>query len=67
MRRLRLNREDRWIFGVLGGLGEYFGIDPLVLRVFYVFLTIVSGDKMLMFIAAYFLVYLVILNGERRK
>ena len=39
-RRKRLFRdtEDRWVGGVLGGIGAYFSIDPLILRVIYIIL-----------------------------
>jgi phage shock protein PspC (stress-responsive transcriptional regulator) len=32
-RRLRRSREDRMIFGVSGGLGRYFGVDPVMFRI----------------------------------
>ena len=41
-RLLRRSVADRWIAGVCGGLGEYFGIDPAVVRVAYVLLSILS-------------------------
>ncbi len=41
-RRKRLFRDpdDRWIGGVLGGIGAYFNIDPLILRIIYIVLLI---------------------------
>lgn len=41
-RPLRRSRINRQIAGVVGGLAEYFGIDPTVLRVIYVVGSIVS-------------------------
>lgn len=41
-RRLRRSVSDRWLAGVCGGLAEYFGIDPTVVRVAYVLLSILS-------------------------
>ncbi len=41
-KRLRRSVADRWIGGVCGGLGEYFGLDPTVVRVGYVLLSILS-------------------------
>ena len=32
-RRLYRSRTNRWIAGVCGGFGEYFNIDPLVIRI----------------------------------
>ncbi|HEY63489.1 MAG TPA: PspC domain-containing protein [Caldilineae bacterium] len=40
-RPLRRSR-DRIIAGVCGGLGEYLGIDPTVIRVFWVLASLVS-------------------------
>ena len=34
---------NRWIAGVCGGLGEYFGLDPTVVRVAYVLLSVLSA------------------------
>jgi phage shock protein C len=33
MRRLYRSRTNRWIAGVCGGIGEYFNIDPLIIRI----------------------------------
>ncbi len=32
MKKLQKSQEDRWLFGVCGGLGEYFSIDPVIIR-----------------------------------
>lgn len=42
-RRLRRSRTDRQIAGVMGGLAEYFHLDPTLLRVIYVIGSIVSA------------------------
>lgn len=34
-KKLYRSTTDRIFFGVLGGFGEYFDIDPVILRVFY--------------------------------
>jgi phage shock protein C len=39
---LRRSRRHRMIGGVVGGLAEYFGIDPTLARVAYVVLSILS-------------------------
>jgi phage shock protein C len=41
--RLRRSRTNRQIAGVVGGLAEYFSIDPTLLRVIYVVGSIVSA------------------------
>jgi phage shock protein C len=42
-RPLRRSRTNRVIAGVVGGLAEYFGVDPTLLRVVYVVGSIVSA------------------------
>ena len=32
-KRLYRSRSKRWIAGVCGGIAEYFGIDPLLIRI----------------------------------
>jgi phage shock protein C len=43
MKKLYKSREDKVFSGVLGGLGKYFGIDPVILRVAWITLTVFSG------------------------
>ncbi len=40
---LRRSRTNRQVAGVLGGLAEYFRVDPTLLRVIYVVGSIVSA------------------------
>jgi phage shock protein C len=42
-KKLYRSREHRVISGVLGGLGEYFNIDPVILRLLYVLITVATG------------------------
>ena len=39
---LRRSRRHRWIAGVCGGLAEWVGWDPMLVRVLYVVVSIVS-------------------------
>jgi phage shock protein PspC (stress-responsive transcriptional regulator) len=41
--RLHKSRDDRFLFGVAGGLAEYFDIDPVLIRVGWVLLTVATG------------------------
>lgn len=43
-KRLYRSRTDRKIFGVCGGLAEYFGMDPTLVRVLWVILSIFPGS-----------------------
>ena len=54
--RVRRSRTSRRVAGVCGGLGEALGIDPLVLRVGIVILTIFAGVGLLLYALAWLLV-----------
>ena len=41
--RLTRSSDDRYIGGVSGGLGRYFDIDPTIVRVGFIFATLVTG------------------------
>jgi phage shock protein PspC (stress-responsive transcriptional regulator) len=55
-RRLYRSREDRMIAGVCGGLADYFGIDPAIVRVAAVVLVFAGGAGLLAYLAAWLLV-----------
>jgi len=41
--RLYRSRHDKWVAGVIGGLGRYFGVDPVPLRIAVVALALLFG------------------------
>ena len=43
MKKLYRSKTNRVIEGIIGGLGEYFGVDPVVLRLLFVLLTVFTG------------------------
>ncbi|MCP4612288.1 MAG: PspC domain-containing protein [Planctomycetes bacterium] len=43
MRKLYLSREDSKIFGVCGGIGQTYDIDPTLVRLTVVFLCLSTG------------------------
>ena len=43
MKRLYRSKDNKVFCGVIGGFGEYFGVDPVILRVGYVFLSVFTG------------------------
>lgn len=43
-KRLYRSREDRMIAGVCGGLGEYFNVDPTLIRLLFVFGFFATGS-----------------------
>lgn len=46
----RLVRKDKKIFGVCGGLGEYFGLDPTLIRILFVISVLIFGTGLLLYI-----------------
>lgn len=43
MKRLYRSRKDEKIAGICGGLGEFFNIDPTLIRLLVIFITIATG------------------------
>ncbi len=56
LHQLRRSRDDRYVAGVAGGLGRHFGIDPTIVRVLLIALTIVGGAGLLLYAAAWLFV-----------
>lgn len=42
-KRLYRSRNDKMIFGVCGGLAEYFGVDPTLVRLLTVLIWMTGG------------------------
>lgn len=51
VRRLFRSRTQRVIGGVCGGLGEYFNIDPALIRVIFVILALINGLGIVAYLA----------------
>lgn len=51
-RRLCRSKNDQVIAGVCGGLGHYFGIDPVLVRIGFVALAFAGGAGILIYILA---------------
>lgn len=43
-KKLYRSSSDRWIAGVCGGIAEYFGWDPAVVRLAYVLFSLISAS-----------------------
>jgi phage shock protein C len=56
-RRLRRSTTDRFLAGVCGGLGEYFGLDPVIFRLLFVLMGLPGGlPGILMYIACWIVI-----------
>ncbi|MFZ2390745.1 MAG: PspC domain-containing protein [Minisyncoccales bacterium] len=49
-KKLYRSKANRVIFGVCGGLGEYFEIDPLVVRILFILLTFTGGSGIVIYL-----------------
>lgn len=63
IKRLYLVQEDKKMAGVCAGLGEFFGIDPVIFRVAFLVAAFVGGIG----IIAYFIIYLIVPKSKAHK
>ena len=58
MKKLYRSRTDKTFTGLLGGIGEYFNVDPIIVRLFFVLFLFLSQfwPAVIMYIIAYFVV-----------
>lgn len=50
--QLRKSNKDRMVFGVCGGLAEYFDIDATLVRLLLVIFTVLGGSGLLIYLIA---------------
>lgn len=63
VRRLYRSRKNRILAGVCGGLGEYFSIDPTIMRVIYIILLIFTAVVPL--IVLYLLLWVIVPDAPK--
>ncbi|MDP2926835.1 MAG: PspC domain-containing protein [bacterium] len=58
MKKLYRSQNNKVFAGIIGGLGEYFDLDPVILRVAWLLLTIFTGffPGTIVYIASVFVV-----------
>ena len=61
MKMFRRSITDKKLFGICGGAGEYFEIDPTIIRIAYAIFAILSGGAGILI---YLLMYLIIPEGQ---
>lgn len=62
MNQKRLVKKDKKIFGVCGGLGEYFDLDPTLIRAAFLVSAIIFGSGILLYI----ILAIVMPEGEKQ-
>ena len=51
-RKLYKSNQDKMIAGVCGGLGEFFDVDPTLIRLLWVIFALAAGSGLLVYIAS---------------
>ena len=54
--RLTRSTDEKVLGGLAGGLGRYFGIDPIVFRIAFVVLTLAGGSGILLYLVGWLMV-----------
>tara|TARA_Y100000766_G_C18844511_1_gene574987 strand:+ start:1042 stop:1230 length:189 start_codon:yes stop_codon:yes gene_type:complete len=55
-KRLYRNTQDKVVFGICSGLGDYFNIDPVFIRITWLLTLIFYGTGIIAYILGYFLI-----------
>ena len=56
IKRLYRSRQNRILAGVCGGIADYFKIDPLIIRLFFVFIFFFNGAGILAYIIGWIII-----------
>ncbi len=56
MKRVHRNLQDKVIAGVCSGLAEYFDIDPVLMRILFIFLFLAGGAGIVLYIICWFII-----------
>ena len=55
-RRLYRSDDDRVIAGICGGLGEYFSIDPVLIRLLWIVSIMLGGGGIIVYLLGWLLI-----------
>jgi phage shock protein C len=55
-KRLYRSQSDRMVAGVAGGIASYLGVDPIFVRLGFLFLGLLNGIGVLLYVALWLLV-----------
>jgi phage shock protein C len=56
VKHLYRSRDERWLAGICGGLGKYFGLDPTLIRALFVLFGLVVGGGLLLYIILWIII-----------
>jgi phage shock protein C len=52
-KQIHRSREDRIVSGLCGGLGRYANVDPVIVRILFVVLTLFGGSGVLLYLVGW--------------
>lgn len=55
-KRLTRSSSDRMVAGVAAGIANYFGLDPLIIRLLFVALAIFGGGGIILYLVCWILI-----------
>jgi len=55
-KRLYRSRDDKVLGGVCGGIAEYFNVDPILIRLFFILMFFAEGAGLLAYIIAWIII-----------
>ncbi|MEU0544423.1 PspC domain-containing protein [Nocardia sp. NPDC005978] len=55
-KRLTRSSQDKWIAGVCGGLAEYFGWSPAIVRLLFVLSCLLPGPQFVLYIVLWLVI-----------
>ena len=56
IKRIYRSRKNRVIAGICGGIGEYFNVDPVVIRILWVLFSLAYGSGLLVYLIAWLII-----------
>lgn len=56
VKKIYRSTKDRWIAGVCAGFAEYFGIDPNVMRLIWVLVSLLAPVGVIIYLIAWFVI-----------
>jgi phage shock protein C len=55
-KKLHRSQNDKIIAGIAGGIGEYFEVDPTIVRLIFVLITVLGGSGVLLYLILWVLI-----------
>ncbi len=64
-KRLYRSRTERILLGVCGGLAEYFGVDPVLIRLIFILFILLGGCALFLYLVMWLIVPLKPMGTEK--